>query len=138
MDYPALIERHWRTFRPQATAGLSDPHQFFLDLGARAEQMVEELTTQLLDREPPETDFLARQQQLLRAQRQAEEIVLANEVFLPPETDSLEAELPTGPLPPLPPSPMQQPSSDWTASTPPSSPPPSAPSPTAATTTPPA
>ena len=101
--YAQIVERHWRTFRPTAVAEMEDPQAFFQATGARVETQVREMTEDLLAKWPPEKGLLERQAQIGQAQRQAEEVVMANEVFLPPEPDAMENELPTDGLWPIPP-----------------------------------
>lgn len=97
MNYATIAERHWRTFRPAATAKMKNPEAFFRALAARVEQRVNDLTDELLAKQETETDYLARVEQIDAANRQAEEIVLDQEVFLPPEPGAADNELP--PLP---------------------------------------
>ena len=93
-DYARIAEQHWRTFRPRATAKMRNPSAFFQNLAARVEQRVNDLADDLLAKEPPETEYEDRVAQIERANRKAEEIVLAQEVYLPPEPGQANNELP--------------------------------------------
>src|SRR4051794_38763376 len=96
MDYSQTADRHWATYLPAARASLVDPEAFFRALGERAEYEVRRLTDEILAKEGSESDELERGRIADRARRKAEEIVLAEVVFLAPEPGSEDNELPLG------------------------------------------
>lgn len=80
-----IARRHWQEYLPTAYAKLPDPTAFFEDLETRVLVDIDDLTMQL--RQDPELDQrdLPEESKLAMARRRAEEIVLPEEVFLPPE-----------------------------------------------------
>lgn len=94
--YGAAAEAHMRRHLPSRYRQLDDPRSYFQALGDLIAAEVEDLTRALLAGEAVETDFLARAGQLCSARARAEEIVLAELVYLTPEpaapTDSGLAE----------------------------------------------
>lgn len=78
---------YWRAHRPDSYAGLADPLGFFRELGERVAAQVDELAQQLYARDPAPAGESEADNQARRAalRRQAEEVVLAELVFLPPE-----------------------------------------------------
>ncbi len=85
--YAELAREHWRTHLPGRHATLTDPDAFFTDLGAQAAIQVIEVWDQLraADTPPADESYLDRVGRLAALKRQAEEIVLADLVLLPPE-----------------------------------------------------
>jgi hypothetical protein len=93
-EYLPKIRRHWQTFLPKATAALPDPEKHFLDLSQRVEAMVNDATDDLLAKETLPADPQERAQLIDALRRRAEEVTLANEVYLPPEPGAENNELP--------------------------------------------
>lgn len=93
--YEARARRHWETFLPEATANLEDPEEHFRVLGVRVEGLVQDLAAQLAEREmptsPTEDQKIETREWALRT---AEEVVMADEVYLPPEKGAEDNELP--------------------------------------------
>jgi hypothetical protein len=87
-DYGAIAKARWREFLPwrYAAAG-DDPDAFFDALGAEVSREISDLWGQMTSRHgnPPGEDFTERGQRLNAMRKQAEEIVLADRVLLPPE-----------------------------------------------------
>jgi len=84
-DYSRQAANHWRECLPERYAQIPDPTTFFDAVGARAQQQVEELATQLAGPDTPGEDYLAKVGRLTNARGRAEEIVLPQEVLLAPE-----------------------------------------------------
>ena len=85
--YGQMARKHWARWLPARYAAIKDPTSFFSDLGNQAEQRIDQLTDRLAGEDPPGEDYLAKAGRLGQARMQAEEIVLAELILLPPETD---------------------------------------------------
>lgn len=85
--YGELAMSHWRRWRPQAFNALPNPDQFFTHLGEEVEQAIQETE---LPTYPQTGDYLRSVGQIHAARKSAEETVLADLVFLPPEPETLE------------------------------------------------
>jgi hypothetical protein len=86
-EYGAMARDHSRHWRPASYAEITDPESYFTDLGDRVAQEIADLWAELRGRagNPPGEDYLARVGRLNALRKQAEEIVLADLVLLPPE-----------------------------------------------------
>ncbi len=86
-EYGAMARDHWRRWRPASYAEITDPDSYFTDLGDRVAQEISGLWAELRARSgnPPGEDYIARVGRLNALRKQAEEIVLADLVLLPPE-----------------------------------------------------
>lgn len=91
-EYGVMAQRHWQRWLPQRYAAIEDPEEFFAELG-------EEVAAEIADRwaemraaagNPPGEDFLEGVGRLNALRKQAEEIVLADRVLLPPEPGAEE------------------------------------------------
>ena len=85
--YGQMARKHWARWLPARYATIEDPTSFFSDLGNQAEQRIDQLTDRMAGDDPPGEDYLAKAGRLGQARMQAEEIVLAELILLPPETD---------------------------------------------------
>ena len=87
-EYGAMARDHYRRWRPEAYAQITDPESYFTDLGDRVAQEIADLWAELRARagNPPGEGYLARVGRLNALRKQAEEIVLAELVLLPPES----------------------------------------------------
>ena len=83
--YGQMARKHWARWLPARYAAIKDPTSFFSDLGNQAEQRIDQLTDRLAGEDPPGEDYLAKAGRLGQARMQAEEIVLAELILLPPE-----------------------------------------------------
>jgi hypothetical protein len=85
-QYGAIARQHWKRWRPASYAAISDPQTYFTDLGERAADAITRLQAQMRAQEgnPPGEDYLARVARLNAIRKQAEEIVLADLILLPP------------------------------------------------------
>lgn len=85
--YGTIAQRHWMRWCPARYAAITDPGEFFAGLGDEASSAITALWAQMRTRtgNPPGEDFLARTGRLAAQRKQAEEIVLAEMILLPPE-----------------------------------------------------
>ena len=83
--YGQMARKHWARWLPARYAAIKDPTSFFSDLGNQAEQRIDQLTDRMAGDDPPGEDYLAKAGRLGQARMQAEEIVLAELILLPPE-----------------------------------------------------
>jgi hypothetical protein len=86
--YGAMARDHWARWLPARFAAISDPDSFFSDLGTRTGQLALELAGD--DR--PGEGYLEKAGRLGEARHRAEEIVLPEEMLLPPEPGADEDE----------------------------------------------
>jgi len=94
-QYGALARRHWMRWRPASYAAITDPETYFTDLGEQAAGEITRLWAQMRARHgnPPGEDYLARVARLSALRKQAEEVVLAGLILLPPGHDATESGL---------------------------------------------
>ena len=88
--YGAMARSHWARWLPQQYAAISDPGSYFSEIGQEAARQIDELTTELAGDGQPGEDYLARAGRLAAARSQAEEIILPQQVLLPPESETSE------------------------------------------------
>ena len=88
--YRQMARKHWARWLPAQYAAIEDPTGFFSDLGNQAGQRIDQLADQLAGDGPPGEDYLAKAGRLGQARIQAEEIVLADLILLPPESGTDE------------------------------------------------
>ena len=94
-QYGALAWQHWMRWRPASYAAITDPAAYFTDLGEQAAGEITRLWAQLRGQEgnPPGEDYLHRVARLNALRKQAEEVVLADLILLPPGHDAIESGL---------------------------------------------
>ena len=85
--YGHLALEHSRRHRPQAYAAISDPTRHFSQIGEEVQAAVTELRDRLLGPPPPNESAYHYQQRGYQALRTAEEVVLADQVWLEPEAE---------------------------------------------------
>ncbi|SDT36661.1 TnpV protein [Jiangella sp. DSM 45060] len=85
--YGRLAMEHWQQVAPQRVAELEDPTAFFSTLGQQVEGRVQELQDQLAGPDVPGEDYLAKVGRLNMTRLQAEEMALAELVWLEASTD---------------------------------------------------
>ncbi len=83
--YGQLALAHWRAHRPVALASMADPDGHFDRLGTMVENQVGDLRDQILDGQRPGEDLEAYRLRSYQARRRAEEVVLAELVWVEPE-----------------------------------------------------
>ena len=79
--YGWIAKKHWTEFRPIALAELPDSEEFFLTLGEQMEARIVDLTIQMEGSDSPGEGYLEKVGRLNAAKMQAEEIVLADQVY---------------------------------------------------------
>jgi hypothetical protein len=85
-QYGAIAQQHWKRW-PASYAAITDPAAYFTGLGEQAAGEITRLWAQIRDQagNPSGEDYLARVARLNALRKQAEEIVLAELILLPPE-----------------------------------------------------
>lgn len=77
--------QHWRRWLPARYAAISNPKEFFEDLGQQVQTEIAQLSPQLAGEDPPGETYLDKVGRLNMARVQAEQIVLRERVLLMPE-----------------------------------------------------
>jgi len=88
--YGAMARSHWARWLPQRYATISDPDSFFLTLGQETARQIDELAAELAGDDQPGEGYLEKAGRLTAARSQAEEIILPQQVLLPPESETSE------------------------------------------------
>lgn len=78
--YGLMARQHWERWLPRRYAQVSDPDQFFTDLGRQVAERVDQLALQFAGDDQPGEGYLGKAGRLGQARHQAEEIVLAEMV----------------------------------------------------------
>lgn len=81
-----LAMDHWRQVDPTRLEALEDPTDFFSALGQQVEDRVQELQSHLAGPDAPDETYLQKVGRLNAARAQAEEMALAELVWLQPAT----------------------------------------------------
>jgi len=89
-QYGAMARSHWERWLPQRYATITDPDSFFLTLGLETARQIDELATELAGDDQPGEGYLAKAGRLTAARKQAEEIILPQQILLPPEPGTSE------------------------------------------------
>jgi hypothetical protein len=89
-QYGAMARSHWERWLPQRYATITDPDSFFSALGLETARQIDELATELAGDDQPGEGYLAKAGRLTAARSQAEEIILAQQILLPPEPGTSE------------------------------------------------
>ncbi len=90
--YARLAQEHWQFMDPDRVTALEDPMEFFSTLGRQVEDRVQELQDQLASPDQPGEQYLAKVGRLNMAGKQAEEMALAELVWLPGTTEGMGSE----------------------------------------------
>lgn len=85
--YGELAREYWRQHRPQAFSTLENPTEYFSDLGEQVQAAVTELRDRLLGPPPPNESILHYARRGRQALATAEEVILADLVWLNPEPE---------------------------------------------------
>jgi len=88
--YGAMARSHWARWLPRRYATIEDPDSFFSTLGQETARQIDELTAELAGDDQPGEGYLAKAGRLTAARSQAEEIILPQQVLLPPEPGTSE------------------------------------------------
>jgi hypothetical protein len=99
--YGRKAEAYYRTYLPNRLAEIpaAQVEEFFTELGEQVESQIEQLAEDLTGPDPVEEDYLGKVGRLRNAQMRAEEMVLAEMVFLPKEPGTEDREMPHEPVP---------------------------------------
>ncbi len=100
--YGLMAKAHWARWLPARYAAIEDPGSFFSALGNQAGQRIDQLAAELAGDDQPGEGYLGKAGRLGRARRQAEEVVLAELILLPPEPGASEDQPPQPPPQPSP------------------------------------
>lgn len=86
-EYGAMARAHWQKWLPQRYAAIEDPDAYFAELGEEVAADIADLWAEMSARagNPAGEDFMDRVGRLNAIRKQAEEIILADRVLLPPE-----------------------------------------------------
>jgi hypothetical protein len=80
--YGTLAREHWTRWAPNRLAALPNPETFFNDLGLQVQAEVSELASILAGTDDPRETYLEKVARLTSARRQAEEVVMAQLVWI--------------------------------------------------------
>lgn len=80
--YGVIAQRHWQSYAPSHVAGLPDPTRFFTELGLEVQTQVERLMASLAGLDCLEETYLEKVARLQTARSTAEEIVMAELVWI--------------------------------------------------------
>lgn len=80
--YGMIAQEHWKTYAPSLVAGLPDPKAFFSDLGLEVQRQVEALMASLAWLDSAEETYLEKAARLQTARSAAEEVVMAELVWI--------------------------------------------------------
>ncbi|MDJ0350599.1 hypothetical protein QMK22_14895 [Cryobacterium sp. PH29-G1] len=83
--YGAQARDHWVKMAPSRYVALPNPEQFFEELGEQVLSQVDALSQTIAGPDPAGENYLEKAGRLTMAQKQAEEIVLADLVWITPE-----------------------------------------------------
>jgi hypothetical protein len=83
--YGVMAREHWAKWLPRRYAAIADPDSFFSDLGNQAETRIGSLAAELAGDDQPGEGYLGKAGRLGEARHRAEQIVLTEDVLLPPE-----------------------------------------------------
>lgn len=84
-QYGLLARDHWIKVAPLRYAALPNPEEYFEDLGEQVQSQVDDLSQRTAGQDPVGETYLEKVGRLTMAKRQAEEIVLADLVWINPE-----------------------------------------------------
>lgn len=87
-QYGLQAKEWWQKNAPRRYETLEDPEQYFEDLGEQVAEQVSSLSLQLQGKDEPNETTMEKAARLAASQRQAEEIVKADLVWIEPEKDS--------------------------------------------------
>ncbi len=84
--YGTMARRHWERWLPERYSSIQEPVSFFSALGQETARQIADLTLDLAEDDPPGEDYLVKVGRLNMARLQAEEIILPEQILLPPES----------------------------------------------------
>lgn len=83
--YGEMAQQHWARWLPGRYAAIEDPGSFFSEMGKRAEERIDNLADTLAGDDQPGEGYLGKAGRLGEARHRAEQIVLTEDLLLPPE-----------------------------------------------------
>jgi hypothetical protein len=83
--YGVMAQQHWARWLPGQYAAIENPDSFFAELGERAEARIDSLADKLAGDDQPGEGYLGKVGRLGEARHRAEQIVLTEDILLPPE-----------------------------------------------------
>src|SRR5580704_12648239 len=86
--YGAIAHSHWARWLPQRYATIEDPDSFFSNLGQETARQIDELAAALAGDDQAGESYLAKAGRLTAARSQAEEIILPQQILVPPEPEA--------------------------------------------------
>lgn len=89
-EYGAQAMTHWRRWLPSRYAQIASPETFFAELGREVADRIADLSTELAGDDPTQETYLEKVGRLNAARQQAREMVLADQILLPPEPEASE------------------------------------------------
>jgi hypothetical protein len=89
-QYGLIARDHWIKVAPARYAALPNPEEYFEDLGEQVQGQVDDLSQTIAGPDPAGEAYLEKVGRLTMAKRQAEEIVLADLVWVTPELSAGE------------------------------------------------
>lgn len=89
--YGTLAMNHWKDVDPQRYNEIPNPTEFFSTLGDQVEQQVTDLTYRIAGPDSKTEGYLGKVGRLNTSRMQAEEIVLADLVWITPSEDEDES-----------------------------------------------
>lgn len=81
--YGAMAQEHWQAVIPDRYAAIPNPQEFFSSLGEQVETRIQQMQDELEPPSQPEQGYLERVGTLSAVRMQAEEIALAELVWIP-------------------------------------------------------
>lgn len=91
--YGIKARRHWETFLPSQLQQLSDPEEFFQNLGETAEMEVDALADALAGEDPPGETYSQKTSRLATARQLAENQIARDLLLVDPEDEEKIAQL---------------------------------------------
>ena len=88
--YGVMARSHWARWLPRRYAAISDPDSFFSTLGQETARQIDQLAAELAGGDQPGEGYLEKAGRLTAARSQAEEIILPQQILLPPESKTSE------------------------------------------------
>ena len=89
-QYGLIARDHWIKVAPSRYAALPNAEEYFEDLGEQVQGQVDDLSQRIAGPDPAGEAYLEKVGRLTMAKRQAEEIVLADLVWITPELSADE------------------------------------------------
>ena len=89
-QYGVQAMTHWRRWLPDRYSQIQAPETFFTNLGQQVAEQIADLSVELAGDDPSQEPYLDKVGRLNAARQRAQEMILAEEVLLPPEPGTSE------------------------------------------------